>query len=225
MNSTEDSLAGEQSRRELLARMGTGLVAITVDTAFGQLTPARARARGAPLRNLDPAEGRTLEALGEVLLPGAVPRDVLLGPRRAAAELEPRGIAWAELVQPQRDLLRRLLAHFVDDQLSRENPMLLLKYLDFTAAYTDFYKLGLAGLERVSQAKFRTSFPDLEPEQKMEIVREMSQKDPAAWTGPPAPLFFFVIRNDAVDVLYGTPQGFQKLGIPYMAHILPAQKW
>ncbi len=192
MNSTEDSLAGEQSRRELLARMGTGLVAITVDTAFGQLTPARARARGAPLRNLDPAEGRTLEALGEVLLPGAAGAGI---------------------------------AHFVDDQLSRENPMLLLKYLDFTAAYTDFYKLGLAGLERVSQAKFRTSFPDLEPEQKMEIVREMSQKDPAAWTGPPAPLFFFVIRNDAVDVLYGTPQGFQKLGIPYMAHILPAQKW
>jgi hypothetical protein len=172
--------------------MGTGLVAITVDTAFGQLTPGRARAKGAPLRILDAAEGRTLEALGEVLLPGAAEAGI---------------------------------AHFVDDQLSRENPMLLLKYLDFTTAYPDFYKQGLRGLERVSQARFQTAFPQLEPAQKTELVREMSQKDPAAWTGPPAPLFFFVIRNDAVDVVYGTPQGFEKLGIPYMAHILPPQKW
>ena len=191
MTSTEN-LAREQSRRELLARMGTGLVAITVDTAFGQLTPARARARSAPLRILDAAEGRTLEALGEVLLPGATEAGI---------------------------------AHFVDDQLSRENSMLLLKYLDFTSNYLDFYKQGLRGLERVSQARFQTSFPPLEPAQKTELVREMSQKDPSAWTGPPAPLFFFVIRNDAVDVVYGTPQGFEKLGIPYMAHILPPQKW
>ena len=192
MTSAEDSPAREQSRRELLARMGTGLVAITVDTAFGQVTPARARASGTPLRNLDAAEGRTLEALGNVLLPGAAEAGIV---------------------------------HFVDDQLSRENPLLLLKYLDFTTAYADFYRQGLRGVERVSQTRFETSFPDLKLEQKTELVREISQQNPPNWTGPPAPLFFFVIRNDAVDVCYGTPQGFEKLGIPYMAHILPPQKW
>ena len=66
-----DVLNAEQTRRDLLARMGTGLVAITVSTAMGQASPQEARARGEALRKLSVAEGRTFEAFGDTLLPGA----------------------------------------------------------------------------------------------------------------------------------------------------------
>ena len=34
-----------------------------------------------------------------------------------------------------------------------------------------------------------------------------------------------MLRNDAVDVVYGTVEGFARLGIPYMPHILPQRSW
>jgi len=45
------------------------------------------------------------------------------------------------------------------------------------------------------------------------------------WVGPPASYVLFVLRADALDVTYGTPEGFENLGIPYMAHIMPEQPW
>jgi hypothetical protein len=59
------------SRRQLFERVGGGLMALTVSTAWGELTPAEARAKDAPFKHLTAAEGARLEALGEVLLPGA----------------------------------------------------------------------------------------------------------------------------------------------------------
>jgi len=184
--------SGKITRREMLARMGTGLVAITVSSAWGQISPAEARAKGVALCNLSAAEGRTLEALGDILLPGA---------REAG------------------------IAHYVDDQLSRENPLFVLKYMDYVGSYTEFYKQGLQSLERLSLARHGEPFDMSTIEQKAMLVREISQKNPGGWSGPPAPLFYFVARNDAIDVYYGTPEGFEKLGIPYMAHIMPTQKW
>jgi hypothetical protein len=34
-----------------------------------------------------------------------------------------------------------------------------------------------------------------------------------------------VLRADAVDVVYGTMEGYEALGIPYMAHIAPDKRW
>jgi hypothetical protein len=33
------------------------------------------------------------------------------------------------------------------------------------------------------------------------------------------------VRSDAVDVVYGTPAGFEALGVPYMEHIMPPRRW
>lgn len=176
----------------MLAKMGTGLVAITVSSVWGQISPSQARAKGVALRNLTTVEGRTLEALGDILLPGASEAGI---------------------------------AHYVDDQLSRENPLFVLKYMDYVGSYTEFYKQGLQSLERQSLANHGQPFDTSTLEQKVALVREISQKNPDGWSGPPAPLFYFVTRNDAVDVYYGTTRGFEKLAIPYMAHIIPPQKW
>ena len=39
------------------------------------------------------------------------------------------------------------------------------------------------------------------------------------------PMAYAVLRADAVDVVYGTMEGYQALGIPYMAHIAPDRRW
>ena len=44
-------------------------------------------------------------------------------------------------------------------------------------------------------------------------------------SGPPASYVMFLLRADALDVVYGTQAGFAQLGIPYSAHILPEANW
>ena len=36
---------------------------------------------------------------------------------------------------------------------------------------------------------------------------------------------YTVLRFDSIDVVYGTMAGYDALGIPYMAHIAPTQRW
>jgi len=192
MDSPRESIHNSLTRRDLLLRMGGGLVAITVSSMWGEISPAQARARGTALRTLSAAQGRTLEALGGVLLPGA---------REAG------------------------IAHYVDDQLRRDNPLFLLKYMDYVDSYTTFYAEGLRSLERQSSVRYRQSFRALSREQQEELVRALSRNSPQGWNGPPAPLFYFVTRNDAIDVVYGTPEGFDKLNFPYMGHIRPPERW
>jgi hypothetical protein len=180
------------SRRLLLAQMAAGAAALAVNSACGPISPKRARAEGLQLKHLTDAEGQTLEALGDTLLPGAAEAGV---------------------------------AHYVDDQLGRDEPLLFLKYVDWTGGDAAFYKDGLAALERHSLERNGRSFVSSSTEERVALVGEISRVNPPGWNGPPAPLFYFVTRNDAVDVFYGTPEGLQKLAVPYMPHIVPPQKW
>lgn len=117
------------------------------------------------------------------------------------------------------------IARYVDDQLGRKTPLLFLKYMDYTGSYVDFYKQGLKALDLESSSRYGQPFAELKSEKKTALIRDLSQKTPAEWKGPPSPLFYFVIRNDAVDVYYGTPEGFEKLGVPYLAMVQPSAKW
>src|SRR6267143_1000401 len=58
-----------------------------------------------------------------------------------------------------------------------------------------------------------------------EFVDLMRQGKLDGWQGPPAPFIYFVTRSDAVDVVYGTVEGYESLGIPYMPHIAPEKRW
>lgn len=180
------------TRRELLGGLGTGLAVLTVGSVWGAISPAQARAKGAPLRQLRTEEGAALEAFADVLLPGA--RDA--------------GVA-----------------HYVDDQLERAQPLLFVKYLDEVESELDFYREGLASLDRASRARHGRPFAALAREAQVAFVRELLRASPEGWSGFPSPLFGFVVRNDAVDVFYGTPEGFARLGVPYAAHLEPPTKW
>lgn len=119
------------------------------------------------------------------------------------------------------------LSHFVDHHLAAApaDSLLMLRYLDIPPPYADFYRAGLAALDKASTAAHGRVFADLPPAAANELVTTLGRSSPPGWQGPPSPLFFFIVRSDAVDVVYGTPEGFEKLGVPYMPHIMPPSNW
>lgn len=119
------------------------------------------------------------------------------------------------------------VANFIDYHLSVDprDSLLMLRYMDWPPPYSGFYKGGLAALDAVSTTRYAKLFAALSPVEQAGIVQDMGGGMPEGWQGIPAPLFYFVLRSDAVDVVYGTPEGFEKLGVPYMAHIEPPTRW
>ena len=119
------------------------------------------------------------------------------------------------------------LAHFIDHQLNAApaEQMLMIKFLGVNPPFTPFYNQGLAALNDTAKGVHGVPFFELSPDQKVALTGQIAQANPDGWAGPPAPLFYFVLRNDAVDVFYGTKQGIERLGFPYMAHIEPPSRW
>lgn len=169
---------------------GLGLLAWQIGGQSEWLTPRAAKLRGVPLQTLSQTEAETLEALGEVLLPGA---------REAG------------------------IALFVDKHLSvpPSETLLTLRYLDVSPPYALFYKAALAALDAFAGG----SFARLAPQKAVDIVKAIANTVPEGWKGPPSPMFYFAVRSDEVDVVYGTEEGFEKLGVLYMPHIRPPSKW
>lgn len=200
---TSHFLAGAPyPRRTFIRDAGIGLLAFVAGGHKWLLTPAEARAADVPLRVLDGPQARTLEAFGETLVPGS-----------AAAGL----------------------AHFIDHQLAAPpgEQLLMIRYLGVEAPFTPFYTSGLEALDAAAAAIYGVPFHGLEDGQRVALTRQLAQANPEDWPegwpdnskAPPAPLFYFVLRSDAVDVVYGTKAGVERLGLPYMAHIEPPSRW
>ena len=83
------------------------------------------------------------------------------------------------------------------------------------SAQIDFYESLARNLQKALQTEQATA----------EVLSAMWSDVQENWEGPPASYMLFVLRADALDVTYGTPEGFEALGIPYMAHIMPEKPW
>jgi hypothetical protein len=118
------------------------------------------------------------------------------------------------------------VAHFVDHQINAEpgDCLLIAKYLQAPVPYADFYANGLKVADGMAQKIAGKPISDLDGEALERVVREMS-KGGAVVDGFPIFLFYMCLRSDAVDVVYGTPAGFEKLNIPYMEHVKPPEGW
>ena len=118
------------------------------------------------------------------------------------------------------------VVHFIDKQLQQNNTLLLIKYLGIeTSQFEGFYKAGLNSALSLCLRLYKKSPVSLSEEEAENWVTAMAAGGIADWSGPPSDFFFFVIKNDACDVTYGTPNGTESHGIPYMAHIVPTESW
>lgn len=164
---------------------------------------------GSGIQLLTPAEARAV----------GVPHRVL--DKNQVQTLE----ALAEVLLP--GSAKRGIAHFIDSQLAGPpaDSLLMIKYLGSNPPFTGFYTTGFAALNAAAQHKHSLQFSELSQPDAHALVTSMSKGDIAGWNGPPPAFFFFVVRNDAVDVVYGTVEGFEDLGVPYMPHIEPPSRW
>jgi len=114
------------------------------------------------------------------------------------------------------------IARFIDQQLSvpPEEALLEARILNVRPPFVNFYRAALGAIERASGGFAKRSAPE-----QRDFVNLMRQNKVEGWQGPPGGFVYLVLRSDAVDVVYGTLEGYATLGIPYMAHIAPLKRW
>src|SRR5215470_15876454 len=133
-------------------------------------------------------------------------------------------VAWCELLVP--GAREADIGDFVAGQLGKPDAeaRLLLRYLTWPPPYEAFYEGGLGALDAASQHAFGRRFVDLSPSEQGQ-VRDGALAGTLPWPGPPALLFYLATRSDAVDVVYGTKEGFARIGVPYQPLIEPPSPW
>ena len=119
------------------------------------------------------------------------------------------------------------IAHFIDHQISvpPEEALLEARILNVRPPYADFYKAAMGAIDKAAAAQADSPFAWLPAPAQREVVNLMRQGKLAGWQAPPQGFVYFVLRSDAVDVVYATVEGYEALGIPYQAHIMPLRRW
>jgi hypothetical protein len=182
-------------RRTFVRGAAAGALAFTVGGAEVLLLPREARAQKVPLNVLNADEAARLEAVSETPVPGA--RDA--------------GIA-----------------HFVDQQCSvaPHEALLAIRISNVRPPFVNFYRAALNEIDRQCNTAHGKPFAQLTPQEKTAFIGTMRVGKHADWKGPPPQQAIYgAFRADGVDVVYGTVEGFERLNIPYMAHILPTARW
>jgi hypothetical protein len=118
------------------------------------------------------------------------------------------------------------LVAYVDAQLAAPagRSMLMGRYVGVTEPL-GFYRAGLEAIDAAVRREHGHDVDALEHDRLRAFAARLAAGTLADWQGPPAGFVYFVLRTDAIDVTYGTPEGFAKLGVPYMAHIAPPDGW
>src|SRR5262245_19065899 len=118
------------------------------------------------------------------------------------------------------------IAHFIDHQISvpAEEALLEARIMNVRPPYANFYRAATGAVDRASQAMHGRQFAQLNAIDPRDFVNPMPQNKIDGWQGPAGGFVYFLLRSDAVDVVYGTVEGYQLLGIPYMPHIAPEKR-
>jgi len=119
------------------------------------------------------------------------------------------------------------ITNFVDQQISGppERALLQARVLNVRPPFANFYRAALGAVDAASNKTKSKKFAELSAAEQHDFVGQIRINKIEGWQGPPSPFIFGVLRSDAVDVVYGTMEGYAALGIPYMPHIAPTQKW
>ena len=119
------------------------------------------------------------------------------------------------------------IAHYIDQQLSvpPHESLLQARILNFRPPFADFYRTAILTVDESSRRIFGKDYAQLSAGDQREFADRMRQNKIEGWTGRPGAAVYTVLRADAVDVVYGTMEGYEALGIPYMPHIPPEKRW
>src|SRR5262245_45663459 len=160
---------------------------------------------------------------------------VLLTPKQARAQGVPLRVLKSEEAATLEAIGETLaigarqhgVAHFVDSQLAvpPDESLLTIRVSEARPPYANFYRAALGGIERASQALHKRSYAALAEAEQHDFVNALRQGKLENWQGPSQAGVYLTLRNDAIDVVYGTVEGFARLGVPYMPHILPERSW
>jgi hypothetical protein len=118
------------------------------------------------------------------------------------------------------------LIHFIDHELGVDanQCLLIAKYFQVAPPFADFYATGSRLATSMARKLANKSVEDLDKADLQSLVKEMIK--PGFIVNGFSPFTFYMcLRSDAVDVVYGTPAGFERLNIPFMQHILPPVGW
>jgi hypothetical protein len=176
-------------------------------------------------------KGATLSALAFSV--GGV--EVLMTPNEARA----RNVPFRLLDSHQGETLEALgetlvpqareagIAHYIDHQISvpPQQSLLQARIFNVRPPFADFYRSAIVAIDDASRKIFSKEFAQLTAKDQREFVDRLRQNKIEDWKGRPAAFTYAVLRADAVDVVYGTMEGYEALGIPYMAHIPPEKRW
>ncbi len=106
------------------------------------------------------------------------------------------------------------IVDFVAAMLADADPMLCYRFVSFPMPPDAFYRAALGAIADLSHGAVDAS-----------VIARMLSPDLKGWQGPPPSLAYFVIRNDAADVVYGGEDAYARLDVPYLAHIAPPGRW
>jgi Gluconate 2-dehydrogenase subunit 3 len=161
--------------------------------------------------------------------------EVLLTPKEARAQgvpfrtLKPDEVETLEAVGETLAIGARQagIAHFVDQQVSIDPnyALLTLRASGERPPYVNFYRAALPAVDRASRALFGRRYAELTAAEQHDVVDRLRQNKLESWQGPAQASVYLTLRNDAIDVAYGTVEGFARIGVPYMPHIVPTQRW
>jgi hypothetical protein len=157
----------------------------------------------------------------------------------AAGEARARGVPFRLLDAHQGETLEALgetlvpqareagIAHFIDQQLSvpPHESLLQARIFNFRPPFAEFYRSAITTVDEGSRKLFGRDFAQLSAADQRAFVDLMRQNKIEGWSGRPGATVYAVLRADAVDVVYGTMEGYEALGIPYMPHIPPERRW
>jgi hypothetical protein len=160
---------------------------------------------------------------------------VMMTPREARAQGVPFRLLKAEEAAAIEALGETLVpgakqagvAHFIDQQVSVAPGEALLeaRQLNVKPPFINFYRAALAAIDKAASARSGRPFAALGADEKHAFIDAMRQNKIDGWQGPPGGFVYLVLRSDAVDVVYGTMEGYEQLGVPYMPHIAPDRRW
>ena len=120
------------------------------------------------------------------------------------------------------------IAHFIDHQISvpAEEALLQARIFNVRPPFANFYRAAIGAVDRGSEKVTRPQIRAARRRPSSAIssatcARTRSKAGP----GRAERSSTRILRTDAVDVVYGTMEGYAALGIPYQAHIVPTRRW